>query len=123
MGHSDANGAQDSTHLLITFHHNWFYKLGNAAPRVRYGTVHSYNNLYDSLNSYAIVSAQWARTVVEGNYFRNVPSPSRFDHVSPKPGELFFSSTNLLVNSGEPQASGAAFEPTLYYEFSLQPTA
>jgi pectate lyase len=45
LGHSDNNGAQDSTHLLVTYHHNWFNGTNSRHPRVRFsGLTHVYNN-------------------------------------------------------------------------------
>ncbi|NIT59346.1 MAG: pectate lyase, partial [Aliifodinibius sp.] len=64
LGHSDNNAAQDSTHLLVTYHHNWFNGTNSRHPRVRFsGLTHVYNNYY-YFNSYGIASTMNAEVLV-----------------------------------------------------------
>jgi pectate lyase len=44
VGGSDR--ADDADALRVTFHHNHYRDVGSRAPRVRFGKVHLYNNLY-----------------------------------------------------------------------------
>lgn len=46
IGHSDKNADQDENKLNITLHHNVFLDITQRAPRVRFGKIHMYNNLF-----------------------------------------------------------------------------
>src|SRR2546428_1786235 len=86
IGSSDTAPA-DAGKLNVTVHHNVFASIGQRAPRVRFGKVHVYDNLY------LIPSAQgytysWgvgvdAKLYVENNVFRVGPDvkPDRFVRV------------------------------------------
>jgi pectate lyase len=45
IGNSDSASA-DREHLRVTLHHNLFEGTGQLKPRVRFGKVHVYNNVY-----------------------------------------------------------------------------
>jgi len=74
VGHS--NSQTTDTEITATFHHNWFERSSSRHPRVRYGKVHVYNNLYDANTTYGVGSAYGAQVLVEYNYFDGVQLPT-----------------------------------------------
>ncbi|SHO59353.1 pectate lyase family protein [Vibrio quintilis] len=46
IGHSASNSKEDKGHLRITLADNMFHKIEQRTPRVRFGKVHSYNNVF-----------------------------------------------------------------------------
>ena len=74
VGHS--NSASADAAITATFHHNWFDGSSSRHPRVRFGKVHVYNNLYDGCTTYGVGSAYGARVLVEYNYFDGVQLPT-----------------------------------------------
>lgn len=80
VGHSanPSDPLEDPTHLTVTYHHNWFRGTQFYNPKVRFGTVHIFNNYYDfaaGSDAKGIVSQLGAQVLVEGNFFRNVAVP------------------------------------------------
>lgn len=73
VGHSDSNGAEDTGHLHVTYHHNWFYNDGSRLPSLRFGTSHVYNNYFQNVTIDAVHSRENAQVLVQNNVFRNVP--------------------------------------------------
>ncbi|KAG9032411.1 hypothetical protein FS837_002743 [Tulasnella sp. UAMH 9824] len=71
VGHSDNNGAEDSGHLHVTYHHNYFSNLGSRLPSLRFGTGHIYNNYYEDISISCIDSRDGAQTLIENNVFVN----------------------------------------------------
>jgi pectate lyase len=73
IGSSD-NAPADVGKLRVTFHHNLFAGIGQRAPRVRYGQVHLYNNLYriEDLPTYGYSWGVGVQSSIyaENNYFR-----------------------------------------------------
>jgi pectate lyase len=72
IGNSDS-APEDREHLRVTLHHNLFDGVGQRAPRVRYGKVHVYNNVYraDKNTNYR---SSWGAGIesqiyAENNYF------------------------------------------------------
>jgi len=74
IGHSDNNAAQDEGRLRVTYHHNWYSKgVTERMPRVRFGKVHIFNNLFDAPgNNYVIRCGYKANIRSEGNVFVNM---------------------------------------------------
>ena len=74
VGHS--NSQSSDSQITATFHHNWFEGSSSRHPRVRFGQVHVYNNLFDANTTYGVGSAYGAKVLVEYNYFDSVQLPT-----------------------------------------------
>lgn len=74
IGHSDGNKAEDTGKFRITFHNNHWARWSERGPSVRFGTIHVYNNYYDT-GLYGVNSRMGAQALVESNVFVNVPKP------------------------------------------------
>ena len=74
VGHS--NSQSDDVQITATFHHNWFEGSSSRHPRVRFGRVHVYNNLFEGVTTYGVGSAYGAHVLVEFNCFDGVRLPT-----------------------------------------------
>jgi len=79
ISHSDKAG--DSGKMKISFHHNWWAEnIAERQPRVRFGQVHIFNNLYvatQGFTSYAIRAGYKANILSERNIFIDFSGQSR----------------------------------------------
>jgi pectate lyase len=101
VGNSENTGDEDSGHLRITYHHNFFNQVDGRNPSIRFGTGHVYNNYYLDIGDYGIASRQNAQIRVERNFFDGVPIPIRADtSLSDVPGFVNQVDTNRFVNCG-----------------------
>lgn len=118
LGHDDDNGDQDTGHLRVTYHHNWFDGSAERNPRVRFGNpVHVYNNYMDNNEVYGVASTMDAGVLVEGNYFENVPLPTAVGYADSGPGDLV-ERDNVFEGSGEPQSTGGGVDE-IPYDYQL----
>lgn len=107
IGNSDSRG-EDEGKLRVTLHHNWFENVKERSPRVRYGRVHLFNNLYtadagaDYRYGYSVGVGFKSQIVAQNNVFniRSAAAPRVFKHWR---GERLLATGNLL--------NGAPFEP------------
>lgn len=89
IGNSDS-ALTDRGLLRVTLHHNLFENIGQRAPRVRFGKVHVYNNLYKA-SSDANFKSAWgvgfeSQIFAEGNYFEMAASFGPMEVVDGKKG-------------------------------------
>ncbi len=70
VGHSDNNASEDTGHLKVTYHHNWFSNVYSRIPSLRFGTGHFYDNYVQGAET-GVHSRMGARTLVENNVFRD----------------------------------------------------
>lgn len=109
VSHSADNSAEDTGHLTVTYHHNVFRTTVLYTPKVRFGSVHVFNNVYEGDGIHrgtAIVSQQNAQVLIEANVFKNIPipistAPSALD-ANPVGGTVWIPNpdTNVYQNSG-----------------------
>lgn len=67
--------SEKSYDYYITYHHNWYDHSDSRHPRVRFYSVHVYNNYYDGNAKYGVGSCMGSSVFVENNYFRNTNKP------------------------------------------------
>ncbi len=89
IGNSDS-AAEDRERLRVTLHHNLFDNTGQRTPRVRYGKVHVYNNVYRA-NRDANYRSSWgvgfeSQLFAENNYFHMSASFSPLEVIDGKKG-------------------------------------
>ena len=77
FGHSDSNASEDTGHLTVTFHHDWWAdNVVERMPRVRFGRVHLFDNLDTAAgNDYCIGVGVNADIRDENNVFIGVKNP------------------------------------------------
>jgi pectate lyase len=77
VGHSDSNASEDTGHLNVTWHHNWWgANVMERQPRVRFGKNHIFNNLYTAAgNNYCIGIGVNANVLDQDNAFVGVANP------------------------------------------------
>ena len=114
IGHSDSNATEDTGHLNITFHHDWWATYAmERMPRVRFGKVHLFNNLYTATgNNYCIGVGVSANVLNEYNAFVNVNTP--IDTTSYSDSASIAKSSNNLYSGTTGQAV-ADLQPALVF--------
>lgn len=74
---------RDRGHLNVTFHHNWYARVDERMPRMRFGNAHVFNLLADSSGAAAVVAlagggiiaTSGAAVRVENSWFTGVRQP------------------------------------------------
>ena len=87
IGNSDS-ATEDREHLRVTLHHNLFDGTGQRTPRVRFGKVHVYNNVYRADRN-ANYRTSWgagteSQIFAENNYFHMSASYSPMEVIDGK---------------------------------------
>jgi len=118
LGHSDGNASEDTGHLRVTYHHNWYDNTKERHPRVRFGDpVHVYDN-YVLNADYGVASVVNGGTLVQDNVFENVTQAcfSASGFADSGPGRLV-AVNNQLINSGVCETNGTV--AAIPYSFHL----
>jgi len=120
IGHSDDNGAEDTGHLRITMHHNWYSTLcKQRMPRVRFGKVQVYNNYFGGGGGdYCIGVGNNCQILAKNNYFEYQSAPWNNASTSGHQGLIHYSG-NYYVGCSQPTwaANSTVFTPP--YSYSL----
>jgi pectate lyase len=128
LGHSSSNGSEDTGHLKVTYHHNFFDATYQRHPRVRFSFLcHVYNNYYNGvpLTQYGIASTCDAYVLAEGNYFKNMTYPMLSIRYSDDANGWLIERNNTYDNSGAPEVNPPTSmpEPNTYYSYTLNNSA
>jgi pectate lyase len=119
LGHSDDNASEDTGHLRVTYHHNWFSNCDQRGPRVRFGNpVHVFNNYYNNSGTYGVATTCNAGVYVERNYFENTPNTVVTSTGSSPAGNVKLLN-NFLVNSGTPATRNGASVAAIPYAYTV----
>lgn len=115
IGHSDSNGSQDAGKLHVTFYNNLFSQVRERAPRIRFGNVHAFNNVfvgnvnastYAYLYSFGIGTS--SSLLSEGNAFTIANLKSKCGVVKAFNGKIF-TDKNSIINNGAAGLSSCGF--------------
>jgi len=120
IGHSDDNASEDTGHLRVTFHHDWWADhVGERQPRVRFGQVHVFNSLYTAAgDTYCIGVGVNANILADDNVFVGVKNPIDSSDTDANAASILESDGNVFTNTSGTQAavgSGKAFHPPYTY--------
>lgn len=123
FGHSDSESG-DANHLTVTQHHNYFVNCTQRLPRVRYASMHSYNNYFTNpsggrSNSYCLGVSYNAKIYAEANYFDSTVKYSA-DEMAPS-GKIYFASSNVDNSSKgcEPSSVSVGWTPSSQYNYTV----
>jgi pectate lyase len=120
VGHSDSNGSQDTGHLKVTYHHNWFYNVNSRLPSLRFGTGHAFDNYFNGSDT-AIHSRENAQFLVQNNVFRSVSTPIETTGDSPVDGFVNQSGNDFGGGTNDITQTGSFTSPP--YSYSLDATS
>jgi pectate lyase len=131
IGSSDS-AAADRGRLRVTLHHNVFAHLNQRTPRVRFGQVHVYNNLYEVDNPESYIYS-WGVGVESGlyaedNYFRTAPTITpdqiirRFNGTAIHVGDTLLNGHSKHDHAALLDAYNAANNPGLSDDVGWTPT-
>jgi pectate lyase len=122
---ADDGDTGDAGHLRTTFHHNWWGpNVGERMPRVRFGQVHIFNNLWTATgNNNCIGVGVSANILAENNFFSGVSDPievqfSNAASVLVSRGNIFQLISGSFAGLGTPTA---VFTPSYTYLPMLMP--
>jgi pectate lyase len=121
IGHSDSNASEDTGHLRVTYHHNWFYNVNSRTPSLRFGTGHVYNNFFQNIDDSGIHSRENAQMLIQNNVFSGVDTPVTTTGDSPIDGYANISGNDFGGGTNDITRVGSF--TTAPYSFTLDATS
>lgn len=120
LGHDDANAAQDTGQLKVTYHHNFFDRTPQRNPRVRFGEpVHVFNNYFLYNTDIGVACQASAGCVIEHNVFEDTEEAYAIDYAGPK-GRIVARGNIFIGESAPGTIGGTVQEPGTYYGYTAQ---
>ncbi len=115
IGHDDGNASEDTGHLNVTFDHVWWAdNIAERMPRVRFGKVHVFNNLYTASGDYSGIGVGVDCNIrVENSVFNNITNAADSSHSNAASILQSIGNQGLTTEIG-----GAAFTPS--YSYTLE---
>ncbi|MEU2555061.1 polysaccharide lyase family 1 protein [Streptomyces sp. NPDC013313] len=120
VGHSDSNAGEDTGHLRVTYHHNWFDNVNSRIPSLRFGTGHFYDNYVVGAET-AVHSRMGAQMLVENNVFRSTQVAVTTSRDSDVDGYANLRGNDLGGAATEISRTGTFTSPP--YEYTAEPAS
>ncbi|MFJ6128002.1 polysaccharide lyase family 1 protein [Streptomyces griseoviridis] len=120
VGHSDNNSSEDTGHLRVTYHHNYFNNVNSRIPSLRFGTGHFYDN-YVVGAATAVHSRMGAQMFVENNVFRSTTVAVTTSRDSDVDGYANLSGNDLGGAATEISRTGTFTKPP--YTYTAEPAS
>ncbi|MFF4793154.1 polysaccharide lyase family 1 protein [Streptomyces sp. NPDC001276] len=114
VGHSDNNASEDTGHLRVTYHHNWFNNVNSRIPSLRFGTGHFYDNYVVGAET-AVHSRMGAQMLVENNVFRGTSVAVTTNRDSKQDGYANLRGNDLGGAATEVSQTGSFTNPPYSY--------
>ncbi len=120
VGHSDNNASEDTGHLRVTYHHNWFDQVNSRIPSLRFGTGHFYDNYVVGAET-AVHSRMGAQMFVQNNVFRDTKVAVTTNRDSDVDGYANLSGNDLGGAATEISQVGTFTSPP--YSYTAEPAS
>ncbi|MFI0960258.1 polysaccharide lyase family 1 protein [Streptomyces sp. NPDC021080] len=120
VGHSDSNASEDTGHLRVTYHHNWFDNVNSRIPSLRFGTGHFYDNYVVGADT-AVHSRMGAQMLVENNVFRSTAVAVTTNRDSDEDGYANLTGNDLGGATTEISQVGTFTKPP--YSYTAEPAS
>ncbi|MEV0738095.1 polysaccharide lyase family 1 protein [Streptomyces sp. NPDC050549] len=120
VGHSDNNASEDTGHLRVTYHHNWFDQVNSRIPSLRFGTGHFYDNYVVGAET-AVHSRMGAQMLVQNNVFRDTEVAVTTNRDSDADGFANLSGNDLGGAATEISQVGTFTSPP--YSYTAEPAS